>query len=49
MNERRIEYLLKKLYKHIDKAMKLTIPQITPSGKAAGDKWYGGMVKKYEK
>ena len=40
MNERRIEYLLEKIYKKIDKAMEAAIPKIIPNGKQKTDKWY---------
>ena len=53
MNERRVEYILKRRYKKIDQAMVKPIPKITPSGKESGDKWYGerqhNMRKKGDK
>ena len=40
MNERRLEYLLDKIYKKIYQAMDKTIPKIIPSGKQKPDKWF---------
>ena len=40
LNERRVEYILGKIYGHIYKAMEKTIPKITPSGKQKCDKWF---------
>ena len=45
LNERRIEYLLDKVYKNIYSAMEKTVPKMTPSGKQKPDKWYGEKLR----
>ena len=40
MTERRLEYVLKNIYKQINKVMEKTIPKFTPSGKNAPEKWF---------
>ena len=40
MTERRLEYILDKLYRKINDAMVKTIPKIKPNGKQNHDKWF---------